>query len=79
MDNLNFVDNMAAIENIQPLMELIENIMSIPEENLNEDNIDVISGITHFQPPCYTELSKFQTHCLWLLLYVPYLVVLQGS
>lgn len=45
MDNLNFVDNMAAIENIQPLIELIENIMSIPEENLTEDNIDIISGM----------------------------------
>ena len=42
---MNFVDDIIASDNIQPLMEIIEQIMSIPEDSLNEENTDVISGM----------------------------------
>ena len=42
---LNFADDLIADENIKPLMDIIEQIMTIPEESLNNDNVDVISGM----------------------------------
>lgn len=42
MDTLSFMSN---TENIQPLMDVIEQIMGIPEENLTSENTEVISGM----------------------------------
>lgn len=42
---MNFADSLIMEDNIKPLMDLIEQIMSIPEESLNEDNVDVIGGM----------------------------------
>lgn len=46
IDNMmNFADNLVLDENIKPLMDLIEQVMALPEENLTEENTDVISGM----------------------------------
>lgn len=46
IDNMmNFADNLALDENIKPVMDLIEQIMALPEDNLNDTSVDVISGM----------------------------------
>jgi len=42
---MNFADGISTNENLRPLMDLISLIMEMPEENLNEDNIGVLSGM----------------------------------
>lgn len=42
---MKFIDNVVTVENIQPLMDIIEQVMDIPEENLTTDNTEVISGM----------------------------------
>jgi len=44
MEN-NFADIISSDTNLQPLMDVIEQIMGIPEENLTEENIDIIAGM----------------------------------
>lgn len=41
----NFADLVSMDENLQPLMDVIEQIMAIPEESLNESTIDVMTGM----------------------------------
>lgn len=40
-----FTDLMPTDENLQPIMDAIEQIMSIPEETLTDENIDVMVGM----------------------------------
>ena len=42
---LNFADNLAASDVTKPLMDIIEQIMLIPEESLTDDSTEVISGM----------------------------------
>lgn len=42
---MNIADGLADNENARPLLEVIEQIMSIPEDSLNDTTIDVISGM----------------------------------
>ena len=42
---MNFADNLVSDDAIRPLMEIIEQVMSIPEESLTKDSTDVISGM----------------------------------
>ena len=42
---LNFADNLVASDVTKPLMDIIEQIMSIPEESLTDDSTEVISGM----------------------------------
>ena len=44
-DFMNIADGLADNENARPLLEVIEQIMSIPEDSLNDTTIDVISGM----------------------------------
>lgn len=44
-DFMNIADGLADNENARPLLEAIEQIMSIPEDSLNDTTIDVISGM----------------------------------
>lgn len=46
-DFMNIADGLADNENARPLLEVIEQIMSIPEDSLNDTTIDVISGMIH--------------------------------
>ena len=46
MDTIDNLMNIFPNENeINPLIEMIEQVMEIPEENLTDDNIDIISGM----------------------------------
>ena len=42
---MDFADALITNDNIKPLMDVIEQIMSIPEDQLTEDNTEVISGM----------------------------------
>ena len=42
---VNLMDRFSIDEGVQPLMDLITQIMSLPEENLSDDTIDVIGGM----------------------------------
>ena len=42
---MDFADMVAADENLQPIMDAIEQIMSIPEESLNDTTIEIMSGM----------------------------------
>ena len=42
---MNFADNLVSNDTIQPLMEIIEQVMSIPEESLTKNSTEVISGM----------------------------------
>lgn len=44
-DFMNIADGLASNENARPLLDIIEQIMSIPEDSLNDTSIDVISGM----------------------------------
>lgn len=44
-DFMNIADGLADNENARPLLDIIEQIMALPEENLNDTTIDVISGM----------------------------------
>ena len=44
-DFMNIADGLANNENTRPLLEIIEQIMSIPEDSLNDSSVDVISGM----------------------------------
>lgn len=41
----NFADMVSNDENLQPIMDVIEQIMAIPEDSLNNESIDVITGM----------------------------------
>ena len=41
----NFADMVSNDENLQPIMDAIEQIMAIPENSLNNENIDVMIGM----------------------------------
>lgn len=48
IDNMmNFADIMSNNESLKPLMDLITEIMNLPDEGLNETNVDVIIGMIH--------------------------------
>ena len=42
---MNFADMVNANENIKPLLDIIEQIMALPEEALTSENIEVIQGM----------------------------------
>lgn len=42
---MNFTDELINYGNIKPLMDTIEQVMSIPEEHLTNDAVDIISGM----------------------------------
>ena len=42
----NFADMVSNDENLQPIMDAIEQIMAIPEDSLNNENIDVMIGMS---------------------------------
>lgn len=44
-DFMNIADGLVANEEARPLLDIIEQIMSIPEEKLNDTSIDIISGM----------------------------------
>lgn len=44
-DFMNIADGLADNENVRPLLDIIEQIMSIPEDSLNDTSTDVISGM----------------------------------
>ena len=46
-DITNFADELSTNESTQPLMELIEQIMAIPEDQLNETAVKIIKGMIH--------------------------------
>lgn len=46
VDTLNsFADLMSQNTNLKPLTNIVEEIMALPEEQLNEDNIEIITGM----------------------------------
>lgn len=46
MENfMNIADGFAENEAARPILDIVEQIMSIPEENLNETSIEIISGM----------------------------------
>jgi len=42
---MDLADSLSTEEQARPLLDMIEQIMTIPEENLNEETVDVISGM----------------------------------
>lgn len=42
---MDIADGLSVEEQARPLLDMIEQIMIIPEENLNEDSIEIISGM----------------------------------
>ena len=44
-DFIDISDGLIAQEEARPLLDMIEQIMTIPEESLNEDSVEVISGM----------------------------------
>ena len=42
---MNIADNLVNNESARPLLDIVEQIMSLPEDNLNETTIEVISGM----------------------------------
>lgn len=44
-DFMNIADNLVNNESARPLLDIVEQIMSLPEDNLNETTIEVISGM----------------------------------
>ena len=44
-DMMNFADMVSANENTKPLIDTIEQIMSIPDEQLNDKSIEIIKGM----------------------------------
>lgn len=46
-DMMNFADLMSNNESLRPLMDLITEIMNLPDDGLNETNVDVIIGMIH--------------------------------
>ena len=48
IDNMmNFADLMSNNESLKPLMDLVTEIMNLPDEGLNETNVDIIIGMIH--------------------------------
>ena len=44
-DFMNIADNLVNNESARPLLDIVEQIMSLPEDNLNDTTIEVISGM----------------------------------
>ena len=44
-DFMNIADNLVNDENARPLLDIIEQIMSLPEDSLNDTSVDIISGM----------------------------------
>jgi len=42
---MNFADSLVMEDNIKPLMDIIEQVMAIPEDSLTSENTEVISGM----------------------------------
>lgn len=42
---MDLADGLSMEEQARPLLDMIEQIMTIPEENLNEDSVEIISGM----------------------------------
>ena len=44
-DFMNIADGLVNNENARPILDIIEQIMSLPEDGLNDTNVDIISGM----------------------------------
>lgn len=44
-NTMNFADILATDENVQPLLNLFTSIMELPDDSLNENSVDVLTGM----------------------------------